>query len=94
MAEEKLFEEKIKKYLKHKGAWVVKIWGGGFQSAGIPDLLVCYKGLFIAIEVKATRGRPSDLQKYNIEKIQEAGGYGIILYPKDFEEFKRFIDGL
>ena len=27
----------------------------------------------------------------NLKKIRESGGYGILLYPKDFEQFKMFI---
>ena len=95
MAAEKQFENKVKKYLKDQGAWFVKYWGGGgFTKAGIPDLLVCYKGHFIGIELKAPNGHPSDLQLYNLDKINEAGGYGILLYPKDFENFKTFLNNL
>ena len=95
MAEEKTFENKIKKYLKEKGAWYIKYWGGGnFTKEGIPDLLICYKGCFIAVEVKASNGRPSDLQLYHLKKIKEAGGKAFLLYPKNFNEFKKFIESL
>lgn len=95
MAAEKKFENKIKAYLKSKGAWLIKYWAGAqFTKEGIPDLLVCYKGHFIAIEVKAENGHPSELQLYNIRKIIEAGGHAFILYPKDFDDFKNFIESL
>lgn len=95
MAEEKTFENKIKKYLKEKGAWYIKYWGGGqFTKEGIPDLLVCYKGMFIAIEVKASKGKPSELQLYHLRKIKEAGGKAFLLYPQDFEGFKQYIESL
>ena len=95
MAEEKIFENKIKKYLKEKGAWYIKYWGGGnFTKEGIPDLLICYKGYFIAVEVKASHGYPSDLQLYHLRKIKEAGGKAFLLYPHDFEEFKKHIESL
>lgn len=32
------------------------------------------------------------LQLKNLEWIREAGGYGILLYPNDFENFVRFIE--
>lgn len=95
MAAEKNFENKIKKYLKEKGAWFIKYWAGSqFTKSGIPDLLICYKGKFIAIEVKAENGKPSDLQKYNIRKIEEAGGKAFILYPSEFDAFKNYIESL
>lgn len=95
MAAEKQFENKIKSYLKSKGAWFIKYWAGAqFTKSGIPDLLVCYKGKFIAIEVKAENGHPSELQLYNIRKIEEAGGKAFLLYPKDWLEFKKYIESL
>lgn len=95
IAREKIFENKVKAYLKSKGAWFVKYWGGGlYTQRGIPDILCCYKGRFIAIETKAETGHPSDLQLYQIRKIKEAGGIAMVLYPKDFDEFKKIIENL
>lgn len=93
MAQEKQFEEKVKKYLKEQGCWFLKYWGGGgYTKSGIPDILVCCKGKFIGVEVKAADGKPSDLQIYNLRKIDTAGGFSILLYPKDFDMFKRLIE--
>lgn len=61
---------------------------------GIPDILACVNGHFVAIEVKASNGKPSDLQIYNVTKINEAGGVAVILYPEGFEDFKRLIERL
>ena len=88
---EKQFENKIKKFLKHHDIWFTKIWGGGYQKAGIPDILACVNGYFVAIELKGTNGKPTELQKYNIRKINECNGFGIILYPKDFGRFEKLI---
>lgn len=95
MASEKNFENKVKKFLKDKGCWFIKYWGGAaYTKSGIPDLLVCCAGFFIGVEIKAPNGKPSELQLYNLKKIDEAGGYGILLYPKDFEIFQKFINSL
>jgi Holliday junction resolvase len=88
---EKQFENKIKEFLKSHDIWFTKVWGGGYQKAGIPDILACVNGRFVAIEVKGSSGKPTELQKYNIKKINESNGVGIILYPKDFERFKLLI---
>ena len=81
MAAEKNFENKVKAFLKDTGAWLLKYWGGAaYTKSGIPG-----------IEVKAPNGEPSLLQLVNLKKIRESGGYGILLYPKDFEQFKMFI---
>lgn len=93
MAEEKAFENRVKQYLSAQGCWYVKYWGGGaFTKAGVPDLLCCIHGRFVGIELKASRGHPSELQLYNLRQIREAGGVGILLYPKDFERFKKFVE--
>ncbi len=89
---EKAFENKIKSYLKENNCYFVKYWGGGyFTEAGIPDLLVCCNGYFLALEIKAKNGIVSDLQKYNIEQIKKAGGIAMAVYPKDFDDLKELI---
>ena len=94
-AAEKNFENRVKNYLKDKGAWVLKYWGGAaYTKSGIPDLLVCFEGWFLGIELKAPKGKPSELQLYNLREIEKAGGIGILLYPKDYEQFKQFIEHL
>lgn len=91
MAAEKNFENKVKTYLKNYGCWFLKYWSGAaYTKSGIPDLLVSSDGCFIGVELKADKGEPSPLQLYNLRKIRESGGYGILLYPKDFEQFKTF----
>ena len=95
MAAEKNFENRVKKFLKEQGCWFVKYWGGGqFTKAGVPDLLVCCNGHFLAVELKAPNGKPSPLQLHTIEEIEKSGGTALVLFPKDFENFKEFIKKL
>lgn len=69
---------KIQRYIESVGGRPFKIVGSeeGFQEAGIPDLLVCYRGRFIGLEVKqpgaeaAVRPR----QALVLQQIEEAGG--------------------
>src|SRR5690606_24785777 len=88
---EKQFEKQVKEFLKSHNIWFTKIWGGGFQKSGIPDLICCVNGHFVAIEIKGPNGKPTELQKYNIKKINECNGTGLILYPEEFETFKLLI---
>jgi hypothetical protein len=107
MVGEKLFEHKVKTFLHSMGVyvagtpaqkmlvpirgWFTKIWGGGFQKSGIPDLLCSVNGIFVSIELKASRGVSSELQKRNTRIINQSGGIGIILYPEGFDSFKILI---
>lgn len=74
---------KIKKYLIKNGAYCENIWGGGFQAAGIPDIIACYKGVFLGIEVKLDYNKPSEIQKAKLKLINNAGGIGIVAYSID-----------
>lgn len=78
VATEKRIENQIKTHLREIGAYVIKHHGNQFSQAGVPDLLVCYMGRFIGVEVKAPDGKPSDLQLYNIEQIKKAGGIAFL----------------
>ena len=91
MAQEKNFENKIKEYLKDQNCYFVKYFANRMTKAGIPDVLASVNGYFVGIEVKASNGRPSELQIYNVKKIQESGGFAVILYPEHWEDFKNMI---
>ena len=91
---EKNFENKVKDFLKEKNCWFLKTWSNGVQRSGVPDILACFGGHFLGIELKAPNGKPSELQIYNLGEIHKSGGYAILLYPKDFELFKKLVCGL
>jgi hypothetical protein len=73
------------------GYWE-KRWGGGkYVKGGMPDMHIVVRGVSIEAELKAPNGRPSELQKQKLNQIDTAGCIGLVLYPKDFEKFKRMI---
>ena len=94
IASEKNFENKIKAYLKSIGAYFIKTHGDRFSKVGTPDIIACVNGQFVAVEVKAENGKPSELQLYHLDEIRTAGGLAFLLYPKDFEQFKQKIQNL
>lgn len=99
MPSEKQFENRVKNYLnqlKQDGQPVkfIKIWGGGFQKSGIPDLICCINGIYFEVELKASTGKPTELQKYNIKLTNRSNGIGMILYPEGFEQFKEVVNGV
>lgn len=89
---EKNIENKIKSYLKSKGAYYFKHHGNQFSQVGVPDIIVCYKGRFIGIEVKNETGKTSPLQDVNLKMINDAGGIGIV--ARCVEDVSKVIDNI
>lgn len=89
---EKNIENKIKAYLKSKGAYYFKHHGNQFSQVGVPDIIACYKGHFIGIEVKNLTGKTSPLQDVNLKMINEAGGYGFV--ARDVDHVKRILEDI
>lgn len=58
-----------------KAVTVREAWA---TKSGISDLLVCYKGMFIAIELKDDVGEPTQQQLNFITKVMDAGGRGAV----------------
>lgn len=73
------FSREVTTYLESKGAIVNNQTGGMFSKVGVSDLLVCYKGFFIALELKVGEYQPDPLQISYLQKIRDAGGFGLIL---------------
>lgn len=67
--------KKVQALIRQKGGRSFKIHGGDpLQEAGIPDLLVCYRGRFVGLEGKQPGAKPSRRQKQVLDEIAAAGG--------------------
>lgn len=87
------FKNKIEKLLNDHNAWYIKYWAGNkFTKEGVPDILACINGKFYGIELKGDTGRPKLLQIIKLRDIRQAGGIGILLYPRDLDAFIEFIN--
>ena len=53
-------------------AW--KTHGDTFSAAGIPDIIACVDGQFVAFEVKRKGGKLTKLQEITIQRINAAKG--------------------
>lgn len=79
--------------LKHGGFWI-KVHGGMYQQNGIPDLIGCVRGQFIALEVKVPEraDRVTRLQEQTIQEIEDAGGVARVV--TSIEEAEQAMDDL
>ena len=64
--------------------WVVKIQQVALR--GIPDLLICYKGMFYAWELKTEKGKLDPLQEHVLNNIKLAGGIARVVTPANLDE--------
>lgn len=84
-------QAKILRYLHSlQSTYAVKIVVA--NRAGTLDIVLCFKGRFIAIEAKSDTGTPSPLQKKNMSDIIKAGGIAIV--ARDVETVKELMRGL
>lgn len=79
MMKEAQFSREVTQYLESKGAIINNQTGSMFSKVGVSDLLVCYKGYFIALELKVGNYQADPLQISYLHKVREAGGFGLIL---------------
>lgn len=91
MGAEKIFENKIKSYLKDNDIFYVKFFANGYTVSGIPDILACIDGKFWGIEVKAENGKISALQYEKINQIYNSCGIAVVVFPSGFDELKKLI---
>ena len=90
-------KDKIKAYLKTLAdCFFFSPIGGPFTQAGIPDIVVCLKGKFVGIEVKAP-GKVKNTtksQNYVLECIRNSGGVSFVADSVDTVKTQLFLAGL
>lgn len=81
---EKDIQKAIIDQFEYRKAVVVKINNVGIRKAngsyipprevGVSDLIILYKGKYIALEVKAGKNKPTDNQLRFLERVRKSGG--------------------
>jgi hypothetical protein len=82
-SEEAVLTKAIRQLLKSVGVFHWKNFGGPMSTPGVPDLICCFKGRLVGIEIKAEKGVVSDQQRDFIHAIQEAGGLAFVARSVD-----------
>lgn len=72
------------------GAYVYKPPGGMYGRSGTADCLLCWRGIFVAIEIKAAPedggSEPTALQLKALKEVREAGGVSAVLKGRDLRK--------
>lgn len=92
MTPEAKVKKDIRKILDEFGAWHCMPMGTGYGRSGVPDLLACYLGNFIAIEAKAGDNKPTALQVRELERIKKAGGYALLVNESNIDYLRQLLE--
>lgn len=86
--------DKVSNYLDYyrDDIYFLKVHGGWFQAAGVPDIIGCCKGQFFAIELKVGSNKPTPRQEWCMSVIKKAGGKVITAWK--LEHVQNFIEGM
>jgi Holliday junction resolvase len=76
---EKKVKDKVVKLIKAYGIYYFFPATHGYGRSGVPDIICCAKGKFIAIECKAGNNKPTALQEKEMADIRKAGGYAYVV---------------
>ena len=98
MAEEKVKEKWVKKkvvdHLKSLGVYYFFPVASGWMSSGVPDIICCVKGKFVAIECKAGKNKTTAIQDKNIDSIRLNKGVAMVINEDNLEFMKMVINEL
>lgn len=92
---ETVFKERVQKDLDSLGSdcWHVKIQQ--VSIVGTPDMLICAKGIFIALELKKDdKEEPKPIQIYTLNQIQKAKGHALVAHPNSWRNVFAFIKAI
>jgi Holliday junction resolvase len=85
---EKKVKDTVRKLLTEMGIYHFMPAANGFGRAGIPDIICCFAGRFIAIECKAGKGTTTALQERELAAIRTAGGMAMVVNENNLQELK------
>ncbi len=85
----------IMKHLKSLPAcFAWKTHGGLYGTAGIPDIIACINGRFVALEVKQPTTKLTKLQEITIQRIRDAQGKAYkVTSVEDVKDILKTLEG-
>lgn len=90
MPKEQNIQTAIMEYIKSIGGLPIKQNQIGiYAQAGVPDIIACIKGRFVAIEVKKPKQKPKPIQYAFLEAINSCGG--LAFWADNLEDVKKII---
>jgi Holliday junction resolvase len=85
---------KVVAVLKSEEAYYFFPATGGYGRSGVPDIVCCVGGAFLAIECKAGTNKPTQLQVREIENIRRAGGVAVVANEENWDMVRDLVRNL
>lgn len=82
---EKKVKDKVVKILKEEEVYYFFPATHGFGRSGVPDIVCCVNGHFLAVECKAGTNKPTALQVREIEAIRRSNGVAIVVNEENWD---------
>lgn len=88
---EKKVKTRLKKQLDELGVYHFSPFQAGMGRAGIPDVIGCYRGMFVAFECKAGKGKTTALQERELNAIRTAKGLAFVINEENVDNIKELL---
>ena len=76
---------RVTKVLREAGVYYFFPATHGYGRSGVPDIVGCVNGMFLAIECKAGKGKLTALQANEIQSIRHAGGVAVVVNEENWD---------
>lgn len=91
---EKRVKVKVESILKQEDAYYFFPATHGYGRSGVPDIVACVDGHFLAIECKAGTNKPTALQTRELESIRRRGGVAVVVNEENWDMLPALIRSL
>lgn len=91
---ERKVKEAVVAVLKSNSVYYFFPPANGLGRAGIPDIIACCNGMFLAIECKAGKGTTTALQERELARIRDAGGAAFVVRENNITDVQSVINQL
>ena len=88
---EKVVKDKVVGILKNEGAYYFFPATHGYGRSGVPDIVACVNGHFLAIECKTVKGKVSDLQARELQRIRHVNGVAVVVNEENWDMLPELI---
>ena len=92
MTPEAKVKKKVVDVIKKNSAYYFFPATGGYGRSGVPDIVCCYRAVFIGIECKAGSNKPTPLQEAEMAKIRQAQGFTLVVNEDNIDDVQAVFD--